>query len=91
MVRHSNKVNQFLLVGSGDLAVALLKDLSRSVQWRVVGLLDNDKHMLGRLLLGVRVIGTVDQLPEVAKSMGLLILYWLCHHRRIACAVRRFQ
>ena len=57
-----------ILIGAGDLAVALLKDLSRSEQWRVVGLLDEDKTMRGRLIMGVRVLGTVEQLPEIATK-----------------------
>ena len=57
-----------ILVGAGDLGVALLKDLSRSEQWRVVGLLDEDKIMHGRLLMGVRVLGELEQLPEFAST-----------------------
>lgn len=57
-----------ILIGAGDLAVALLKDLSRSEQWRVVGLLDEDKAMRGRLIMSVRVLGAVEQLPEIAAK-----------------------
>lgn len=57
-----------ILIGAGELGVALLKDLSRSEQWRVVGLLDEDKIMHGRLLMGVRVLGKLDQLPEFATT-----------------------
>jgi FlaA1/EpsC-like NDP-sugar epimerase len=57
-----------ILIGAGELAVALLKDLARSKQWRVVGLLDQDKKMHGRMLMGVRVLGTVEQLPEIASK-----------------------
>ena len=57
-----------ILIGAGELAVALLKDLSRSEQWRVVGLLDEDKIMHGRLLMGVRVLGKLEQLPEFAST-----------------------
>lgn len=60
-----------ILVGAGELAVALLKDLARSKQWRVVGLLDQDKTMHGRLLMGVRVLGTVEQLPEIASKFDV--------------------
>ena len=56
-----------ILIGAGELGVALLKDLSRSEQWRVVGLLDEDKIMHGRLLMGVRVLGELAQLPELAS------------------------
>ena len=60
-----------IVIGAGELGVALLKDLSRSKQWRVVGLLDEDKIMQGRLLLGVRVLGTIAQLPELASKLDV--------------------
>ena len=60
-----------ILIGAGELAVALLKDLSRSEQWRVVGLLDEDKIMHGRLLMGVRVMGAIEQLPEFAARLDV--------------------
>jgi len=59
-----------VLIGAGELAVALLKDLSRSEQWRVVGILDDDKVMRGRLLMGVRVLGAIENLPEVAEKLS---------------------
>lgn len=60
-----------IIVGAGELAVALLKDLARSKQWRVVGLLDEGKTMHGRLLMGVRVLGAIEQLPEIASKYGV--------------------
>ena len=60
-----------LVIGAGELGIALLKDLSRSEQWRVVGLLDEDTSMLGRLLAGVRVVGTIKQLPEAAAQFNV--------------------
>ena len=60
-----------ILIGAGELGVALLKDLSRSEQWRVVGLLDEDKIMHGRLLMGIRVLGKLDQLPEFATTYNV--------------------
>jgi len=60
-----------IVIGAGELGVALLKDLSRSVQWRVVGLLDEDPAVHGRLLMGVRVLGAIDQLPEIATKFNV--------------------
>ncbi|MEQ1599432.1 MAG: nucleoside-diphosphate sugar epimerase/dehydratase [Methylotenera sp.] len=60
-----------ILIGAGELAVALLKDLSRSEQWRVIGLLDEDKIMHGRLLMGVRVEGAIERLPEFATKFDV--------------------
>ncbi len=60
-----------ILIGASELAVALLKDLSRSEQWRVIGLLDENKVMHGRLLMGVRVLGAIEQLPEIASKFNV--------------------
>jgi FlaA1/EpsC-like NDP-sugar epimerase len=60
-----------ILIGAGDLAVALLKDLGRSEQWRVVGCLDNDSAMQGRLLMETRVLGKVGQLPDIASKYAV--------------------
>ena len=57
-----------IIIGAGELAIALLKDLARSKQWRVVGLLDERKAMRGRLLMGVRVLGAIEELPEIASN-----------------------
>jgi FlaA1/EpsC-like NDP-sugar epimerase len=59
------------IMGAGDAAVGLVKELSRSHEWRVVGLLDDDEKKRGRLLHGVRVIGALDDLPRFAQRLKL--------------------
>ncbi|MFA6178261.1 MAG: nucleoside-diphosphate sugar epimerase/dehydratase [Candidatus Methylopumilus sp.] len=58
-----------LVIGAGETAIALLKDLARSEEWRVVGLLDDDATMHGRHLLGVKVLGDLSRLSEVAEVL----------------------
>jgi FlaA1/EpsC-like NDP-sugar epimerase len=58
-----------MVLGAGDAAVGLLKELSRSQEWRVVGLLDDDPQKRGRLLQGVRVMGALDDLPRLAARL----------------------
>lgn len=58
-----------LVLGAGEAAVALCKDLSRSSEWRVVAMLDNDTAMHGRELMGVKVLGAIDQLPSISASL----------------------
>ena len=60
-----------VIMGAGDAAVGLLKELSRSHEWRVVGLLDDDEKKRGRLLHGVRVIGALDDLPRFAQRLKI--------------------
>jgi len=58
-----------IVIGAGDTAVSLLKDFSRSREWRVVGLLDDDPAKLGRLLNGVRVLGPLSEVARWAEQL----------------------
>ena len=55
-----------LVLGAGDTAVTLLKDLAHSKEWRVIGMLDDDAVKLGRQILGATVLGRIDDLRAVA-------------------------
>jgi len=63
--------NLVLVLGAGDAAVGLVKELARSVQWRVVGLLDDDPAKLGLMLHGFKVLGRINDLPAIAEKMGV--------------------
>jgi len=56
-----------LVLGAGDVAAGLVKELAHSREWRVEGLLDDDPAMVGRLIQGLKVLGRLDELPEWAK------------------------
>jgi FlaA1/EpsC-like NDP-sugar epimerase len=56
-----------LVVGAGSVAAALVKDLAASPQWRVVGVLDDDPQKRGADLVGVKVLGTIDRVGEIAQ------------------------
>ena len=60
-----------IIMGAGDAAVGLVKELSRSHEWRVVGFLDDDEKKRGRLLHGVRVLGPLDDLQRFAQRLKL--------------------
>jgi FlaA1/EpsC-like NDP-sugar epimerase len=53
-----------LVLGAGDVAAGLVKELARSKEWRVEGLLDDDPAMVGRLIQGLKVLGRLDELPK---------------------------
>ena len=59
-----------LVLGAGEAALTLLRELQRSPDWRVVGFLDDDRTKAGRFLNGVKVHGAIDTLPEVAERTG---------------------
>ena len=60
-----------LVVGAGDAGARLTKELERSRQWRVVGLLDDDSSKRGRELRGVTVLGPIGELPRWAERYGV--------------------
>ncbi|MGA8148035.1 MAG: nucleoside-diphosphate sugar epimerase/dehydratase [Gallionellaceae bacterium] len=60
-----------LIMGAGDAAVSLSKELTRSKDWRQVGFLDNDPAKIGHTLNGIRVLGTLNTLPEWTESLNV--------------------
>jgi FlaA1/EpsC-like NDP-sugar epimerase len=60
-----------LVLGAGDTALTLLRELERSPAWRVVGFLDDDSKKVGRLLNGVKVYGRIAELPEISTRIGV--------------------
>ena len=60
-----------LVIGAGDAAADLLRELARSTDWRVVGLLDDDRKKHGRQINGVPVLGVIDQVAPIAASLAV--------------------
>lgn len=60
-----------LIIGAGEAGARLAKDLARSRQWRVIGLLDDDPVKQGRLLRNVSVLGPIAGLPKWCDRYGV--------------------
>jgi FlaA1/EpsC-like NDP-sugar epimerase len=58
-----------VVVGAGAAAAALLKELVPNRQWRVVGLLDDDKGKRGAEVFGVKVLGAISEIGEVCRRL----------------------
>jgi FlaA1/EpsC-like NDP-sugar epimerase len=58
-----------LVVGAGDVTVNLLREIERSSQWRAVGILDDDPAWHGQVLLGVRVLGGLNEVSRWAQQL----------------------
>lgn len=59
------------ILGAGDAGMALVKDLGRSEDWQVVGFLDDDLTIQGRQIMGVKVLGGINELPQWASSFAV--------------------
>jgi FlaA1/EpsC-like NDP-sugar epimerase len=60
-----------LVLGAGDAGAALVKDLARSREWRVVGLLDDNVGKLGLQIHALPVLGRLDELPAIAERLSV--------------------
>lgn len=60
-----------LVLGAGDAAASLAKELARSGDWRLVGFLDDNSERHGRTLNGIRVLGGLSSLPEWVERLGV--------------------
>lgn len=60
-----------LILGAGNTALNLVKDLASSHDWHVVGMLDDNPRKLGTRLHGVRVLGVIDDLPHWVHKLNV--------------------
>lgn len=60
-----------VILGSGDHAISLLRDLRQSPLWHIVGILDDDRSKWGRQINDVKVLGGINNLPYWANKLGL--------------------
>lgn len=70
---HAVEGARTLIIGAGSGGAQLLQEIQRNPQVgiRVLGLIDDDARKQGRTLMGVRVLGTADDLPELVTAMEI--------------------
>jgi FlaA1/EpsC-like NDP-sugar epimerase len=60
-----------LVIGSGDAADRLLRELAHSLDWSVVGLVANDASRRGHEIRGVKILGELDDLPRLVEQLSV--------------------
>jgi FlaA1/EpsC-like NDP-sugar epimerase len=60
-----------LVLGAGSAAAALVRDLSASRRWRVVGMLDDDPKKHGAAVGGVKIYGGIERVAQTAENLGV--------------------
>ncbi|OAJ51510.1 multidrug MFS transporter [Paraburkholderia ginsengiterrae] len=58
-----------VVLGAGNAGANLARELSRSSEWRLVGLLDDDSAKQGREIYGYKVWGPISDLQQWAADM----------------------
>jgi len=68
--RPYEKQSRVLIVGAGDTAEAVVRELLRMPLQRylVVGLLDDQTSQVGRIIHGVEVLGTLERIKEICDT-----------------------
>lgn len=63
-----------LVLGAGKAGEALVRDLRRENRYAPVGFLDDNAQLRGARLHGIPVLGTLDQLPQIARETAAEML-----------------
>ncbi|WP_321941328.1 polysaccharide biosynthesis protein [Paraburkholderia tropica] len=58
-----------IVVGAGGAGASLARELSRSAEWRLVGLLDDDPAKQGREIYGYKVLGPISDISRWAEAL----------------------
>lgn len=60
-----------LVLGTGDAAERLLRELAHSSEWSVIGLLGENDSRVGHELRGVKILGQIAELPAWATRLSV--------------------
>lgn len=60
-----------VILGAGSAAVMLIRELKRTQEWNIVAILDDDPSKKGLEILGCRVVGSLDDMPQVLHDYSV--------------------
>ncbi|MDP8568098.1 nucleoside-diphosphate sugar epimerase/dehydratase [Methylophilus aquaticus] len=61
-----------IVIGVEDSSLNLIKELSKSPEWRVVAMIDPSKKLVGREIMHTKVEGGLEDIPQIAERYGSL-------------------
>lgn len=64
-------VKPVLVLGTGDAAAMLLRELTHSSEWGAVGLLDDRPENIDRQIFGVTVLGPIAEIADHASRLNV--------------------
>ena len=68
-----HKQERIVIIGAGDAGETLVREVlrARSKRFNVIGFVDDDPEKQGMSIHGVRVIGTIDDLPKCSSTLTI--------------------
>ena len=73
LLGHPKMGERILIVGSGESAVEIAREIlgRRDAGYRVVGFVDSNAALVGKSLINPRVLGTTNQMADIARREGV--------------------
>ena len=70
---NAGKRSKTILIGAGSAGVLVAKELKMRTDLGldIVGFVDDDGHKTGKIIQGIRVIGTSAQIPDLVGKLGI--------------------
>ena len=67
------RLKRLLIVGAGNTGVTLLGDIHKKqvAEYEVIGFIDDDPRKHGAFILGLPVLGTVEELTKICKDRNI--------------------
>lgn len=59
-----------LIIGAGEAADSLLREIHRSGQWYAVAIVDDNPGRSGRRLRGLPIISPIENIAQIAENLG---------------------
>lgn len=73
-LQSDSSARRVLILGAGQAAETLVRDLRRSGNFEPVGLLDDAPHLRGAKLQGLPILGSLDDAPAVVRETAAKLL-----------------
>lgn len=71
----NSDVKKILIVGAGQAGEGLLRELKRSRDYLPIGFIDDNAQKHGLDIHGVRVLGSIDKIPSLAKEYNVDLIF----------------
>jgi len=70
---NGNEYKKMIIIGAGDAGEKVVREIydNPKMKYRIAGFVDDDKNKVGKQIHGIKVLGRIDELKEVAKSEGV--------------------
>jgi len=69
--KNSNSAKNVVVLGSGNEAISFIKNLKVNSDWNVIGLFGSDETLRGREVVGIKMLGSVNNLSNIHKRKNI--------------------